>query len=329
MRFYVLFFTVFSALGNLSFVDAAEEAVQPIVIGHRGASGYLPEHTLSAYSLAIEQGVDYIEPDLVMTKDGVLVARHDIYLSTTTDVASRPEFSNKKRIFEGKEDWFVFDFTYDELAELRAVQPWKSRSAEFDGAEGIPTLKDIAELVLQHNKDGREVGLYIELKRPDIFVDLKSGFTEYFLSELKTLDKRSIPLYFQCFDANFILDISSKTSIPLILLVGGKRDNVTGWFSPDVDFELFYSKVAGFGLNKALLINKDGTSSGVLERIKRTGLQTHVWTIRNDQVPSMFHTVQQELKLLYSMGVDGVFADFPDTAVQVRQSMDLIEKRPF
>ena len=329
MRFYVLALLIFNMVGNTPEVTAQKNTVQPIVIGHRGASGYRPEHTLSAYSLAIEQGVDYIEPDLVMTKDGVLVARHDIYLSTTTDVALRPNFATKKRVFEGKEDWFVFDFTYEELAELKAIQPRVSRGVSFDRTETIPTLAEITDLVLGYREKGQEVGLYIELKRPDIFVKLKSGFTDQFLSELSALNDLSIPLFFQCFDPNYILDVSKKTDVPLVLLVGAKKDDTTGWIKPDVDMELFYGKVSGFGLNKALLLNKDGSSSGVLEKIEKVGLQTHVWTIRDDQVPPMFQTVQQELKLLYSMGVDGVFADFPDTAVQVRLSMELIRKSPF
>ena len=110
--------------------------MRPLIIGHRGASGYRPEHTLEGYALAIEQGADAIEPDLVFTRDGQLVCRHDLGLSRSTDVALRPEFAHLRRDPDGAQDddsgrasgeWFVTDFTYAELSQLRAIQPWPSR----------------------------------------------------------------------------------------------------------------------------------------------------------------------------------------------------------
>ncbi len=129
-------------------------AEEPIVIAHRGASGYLPEHTLEAYKLGIEQGADYIEPDLVMTKDGVLVARHDIYLSSTTNVASKPEFADRKRTIGDKTDWFVMDFTLDEIKTLRARQAFPGRDKSFDDLLEIPTLDEIVALVLENKRGG-------------------------------------------------------------------------------------------------------------------------------------------------------------------------------
>lgn len=328
MRIFSLGF-ICALIAVITTMQSVANGDQAIVIAHRGASGYLPEHTLGAYQLAIEQGADFIEPDLVVTKDGHLIARHDVYLSASTDIASRLEFADRKRTLNGKEDWFVFDFTLAEIKQLKAIQPRTGRGQEFDGKETIPTLPEILELVRKSNVNGVNVGLYIELKRPDIFERLAPGFTDRFIDQLNDLAKTNIPLFFQCFDGNFLLDISKKTAVPLILLVGGERDKKSGWIKPNVSFELFFGKVAGYGLNKALLVNKDGSPSGILQRLKANGSKVHVWTVRDDNVPEMFQSVQQELKLLYSMGVDGVFADFPDTALNVRRSMSLIQEGPF
>ncbi len=150
--------------------------MKPVVIAHRGASGYRPEHTLAAYRLAIEQGADFIEPDLVPTRDGVLVARHENELSGSTDVAARPEFADRrcrKRI-DGveREGWFCEDFLLHELRTLRAREPraaLRPGSAAFDGHFGIPTLADIVALVRDAERQGRPVGLYPETKHPTWF----------------------------------------------------------------------------------------------------------------------------------------------------------------
>lgn len=151
-------------------------AMKPIVIAHRGASGYRPEHTLAAYRLAIEQGADFIEPDLVPTRDGVLVARHENELSGSTDVAAHPEFADRrcrKRIdgvqYEG---WFCEDFLLRELRTLRAREPraaLRPGSAAFDGQFGIPTLAEILALLREAQANGRRVGLYPETKHPTWF----------------------------------------------------------------------------------------------------------------------------------------------------------------
>ena len=124
---------------------------KPIVIGHRGASGHVPEHTLESYQRALNDGADCIEPDLVMTKDNVLVARHDLYLSTTTNVGSKPEFATRKRktddaAYEGRNDWWVEDFTLAEIKSLRAVQPFEGRTKVFDGLYQIPTFDEVLML---------------------------------------------------------------------------------------------------------------------------------------------------------------------------------------
>lgn len=296
-------------------------ADQPIVIAHRGASGYRPEHTLGAYELAVQQGADYVEPDLVVTKDGHFVARHDVYLSTTTDVAERPEFADRKRTIQGKADWFVFDFTLAELKTLRTIQPRTSRGQQFDGQETIPTLGEIVELVKGRTVNGKQVGLHIELKRPDVFGKMNAGMTQSFIAALDAVRDAGIPLFFQCFDPEFTVEIAKQTDHFSVLLVSGKMSKDTRWYEPTQDIMSYIDQVDGFGLFKALLIDQDRYTSGLLEKIQAAGKPVHIWTIRDDQVPNGFNRVEDELTLFYKMGVDGVFADFPDTAVKVRDAL--------
>ncbi|MFC3050933.1 glycerophosphodiester phosphodiesterase family protein [Kordiimonas pumila] len=302
-----------------------EDKHEIIVIGHRGASGYRPEHTLMSYELAIQQGVDFIEPDLVLTKDGKLVARHDMYLSGSTDVSSRPEFAAKKRTLEGHTDWFAQDFTLDEIETLKTVQPRLTRGQMYDGMEPIPTLEDIVTLLKQHQKQGKAVGVYIELKHPSIMEAIVPDIAEKLAVELNSIQKMGFPVYFQCFDADFLLKISSYTSVPLIYLVEGKPD-ADGHYYLNEDLSHYFGKFAGFGLYKALLINKDGSLNNVVDTIHNGGGLVHVWTVRDDNVPKMFNSVQQEVKFLFEAGVDGIFTDFPDTAIAARESKRLTDK---
>ena len=139
----------------------------PVIIAHRGASGERPEHTLAAYSLAIEQGADFIEPDLVMTKDGVLIVRHDRYLSTTTDVSAHPEFADRRVEKEGRQDWWAEDFTLEEIKTLRAVQPREGRAKDYDGQFEIPAFEEVLALRAKASEEtGRIIGVYPETKHP-------------------------------------------------------------------------------------------------------------------------------------------------------------------
>lgn len=294
---------------------------EPIIIAHRGASGYRPEHTIMSYKLGIEQGADYIEPDLVVTKDGHFVARHDIYLSTTTNVASLPEFAGKKRTINGKSDWYVFDFTLEDLKKLKAVQPWSSRGQVYDGLETIPTLAEVVSLVSGMNAD---TGLYIELKQPALLERYAPDLRANLVSQLNAVTSVGIPVFFQCFDGNFIKSLYGKLDAPLIYLVGGTKDKRTGWYVLESPLDDYVGKIAGFGLNKALLLKPDGSDSGLLKTLQGQGALVHVWTVRDDSVPELFGNVQQELKFLFSRGVHGIFTDFPDTAIAVRKSFKLL-----
>lgn len=295
---------------------AAEE---PIVIAHRGASGYRPEHTLNAYALAVDQRADFIEPDLVMTKDGVLVARHDVYLSSTTDIASRPEFAERKRTLGGKSDWYVFDFTLAELKTLRAVQPFKGRDTSYDGQFEIATFDEVIELVQGLRAEGRTVGLHIEMKRPDLFKqEVAPDLASILGAKFDALLEEGIPLYFQCFDGGFVREIAPQTDAPAVLLVGGRYNEDSKWYELDIALEDYYGVADGFGLNKALLFTPDMSPSGVMKTLHDAGKFVHVWTVRDDALPNGFESVEEELDLLFDAGVDGFFTDFPDTAVQYR-----------
>ncbi len=254
-------------LGLLGVSDFAAVADDPIVIAHRGASGYLPEHSLDAYKLGIEQGADFIEPDLVMTKDGVLVARHDIYLSTTTNVASHPEFADRKRTIDGQTDWFAMDFTLAELKTLRVRQAFKGRDKSFDDQLEIATLDEIIELVMAHKADGKTVGLHIEMKRPELFkASLNTQLASLLADKMAILKQSGIPVYFQCFDGDFVREIAPLTEVPVVLLVGGKVNPLSQWVDLDVTLENYYAVADGFGLNKALLFTSDMKPSGVVEK---------------------------------------------------------------
>ena len=321
---------------------------EPIVIAHRGASGYLPEHTLAAYRLGIAQGADFIEPDLVVTRDGHLVARHDIYLSTTTDVAERPEFASRKRRHGGREDWFVSDFTLAEIKQLRARQPFPGRrvgqearlaalaadaapvlagpkdaaarlvAARADGAAAggleVPTFDEVLELLQE-----APVGVYPELKQPAFFQAAGHDPAQLLLAALERhgLGEARERVFIQCFDLETLRRLKGRTSLPLIMLVSAK-----GWWrlsTPDVPLAEIAQVADGVGAMKQLALLP---WSSFVREAKALGLQVHLWTFRNDQRPFYFRSPEAELRYYLTQGIDGVFADFPDTAVQVRNSLE-------
>ena len=198
----------------------------PLVTGHRGASGYLPEHTLEAYSLAIEQGADYIEPDLVATKDGHLVARHEPDITQTTDVATRPEFADRKttKMLDGVsvEGFFASDFTLAEIKQLRAVQPRSYRPQEFNGKYEIPTFEEILELAkLKSKETGRVIGVYPETKHPTYHTELGLPLEDRLLEALSAagLDGADAKVFIQSFEVSNLQYLHTKTALPLVQLV--------------------------------------------------------------------------------------------------------------
>jgi glycerophosphoryl diester phosphodiesterase len=293
---------------------------QPILIAHRGASGLRPEHTLAGYKLALEEGADCIEPDLVMTSDHVLVARHDTYLSATTDVADHPEFASRKHLskdpeFPDRVDWWVADFTLAELKTLRAKQAFRGRSKEFDGQFQIPTFEEVLQLATtSKTRSGHAVCVYPEAKSPAYHASLGMDLAGPILDTLKKyhLDKKGSPIFIQCFEPAFLKAIRPRTQLPLIMLVADKAGLDAANAYPGAPFW------DGIGGTHQLVLNKDGSSTGVLEAAHARGQAVHLWTYRDD-APVYGQPVETSERQALALGIDGFFTDFPATG---RKSID-------
>ena len=205
------------------------QKTSPIIIAHRGASGYRPEHTLAAYELAIALGADYIEPDLVSTKDGILIARHENEISETTDVAIYTEFAHLQttKIIDGesKTGWFTEDFTLTELKTLRAkerIPQVRSQNTAYDGLLEIPTLQEIIDLVkVKSDEINRTIGIYPETKHPTYFKSLGLALEAPLLATLTAngYQGANAPVFIQSFEVGNLQYLSTKTDLPLVQLL--------------------------------------------------------------------------------------------------------------
>lgn len=296
---------------------------RPIVIAHRGASGALPEHTLEGYELAIELGADFIEPDLVLTKDGVLVARHDYYLSATTDIEDHPEFADRKRVIDGREDWFVEDFTYREIRTLRARQAFPGRDAFYDDAFLIPTFEEILNLVERKaTETGRRVGVYPETKHPGHYASIGLDFVAPLLAALGKhgYEGRQAPVFIQSFEPDILRRLAEISDYKLIMLLFPKReiDETAPEGEPHVALQEISDIAFGVGPSKDLLLDADGDDRGFVARAHELGLAVHVWTMRDDRVSEPFQSPAEEYARIFGLGVDGVFTDFTASGVLYR-----------
>lgn len=224
---------LFATAALAALVPATADAQQktltgdrPVVVGHRGASGYLPEHTIEAYKMAIEMGVDFIEPDLVVTKDGHMVARHEPILGGTTDVADRPEFASRKttRKVDGVDttDWFASDFTLAEIKTLYAKQPMAERDQSHNGKFRIPTLQEVIALAkAETQRTGRTIGIYPETKHPMFHSALGLPLEDRLLAALSEAgwNQKSSPVIIQSFETWNLKYLRSKTQLRLVQLV--------------------------------------------------------------------------------------------------------------
>ena len=208
---------------------------KPLVIGHRGASGYLPEHTLESYKRAVELGADFIEPDLVATKDGVLIARHEPNITGTTDVSTRAEFAARKtkKMVDGVEEegWFASDFTLAEIKTLRAIQPMAERDQSHNGKYQIPTLQEVLDLAKSEGtKAGRTVGVYPETKHPTFHVNLGLKLEDRLLDVLAQYGytSKTSPVIVQSFEVSNLKYLRTKTQIRLVQLVDANDVNADG-----------------------------------------------------------------------------------------------------
>ncbi len=292
----------------------------PLVIAHRGASGELPEHTLEAYRLAIRQGADYIEPDLVMTRDGHLVARHDPFLSASTDIADRPEFSGRQRTLpspDGGEitDWWVWDFTLEEIRSLRARQPRPGRPKDHDGLYKVPTFDEIIALAAAEGAaTGRVIGLYPETKLPVEHAALGLDMAGALEAAIRAagFDRRDAPVFIQSFEPGILTTLRERIATPLVQLV-----HPQGWqpgAPPTVALETLAAYADGVGPHKSLLLDpQTGAPTDYAIRARALGLAVHPWTFRDDDRPAWAATPEDEIRAALAAGATGIFTDFPAT----------------
>ncbi|MFN6526071.1 glycerophosphodiester phosphodiesterase [Nostoc sp. ChiSLP03a] len=314
----------------------------PIIIAHRGASGYRPEHTLAAYELAIALGADYIEPDLVSTKDGILIARHENEISETTDVAIHTEFAHLQttKIIDGesKTGWFTEDFTLKELKTLRAkerIPQLRSQNTTYDGLLEIPTLQEIIDLVKVKSAEiNRTIGIYPETKHPTYFQSIGLALEAPLLATLTAngYQGANAPVFIQSFEVGNLQDLSTKTDLPLVQLLnnnGKPYDFVVSGCDrtyADLVTASGLKEIAKYaqaiGIHKNLLVPRDSNGklrspTSLVIDAHAAGLLVHAWTFRNEDcfLPLDFQgNPQGEYELFFSLGVDGVFSDYPDTA---------------
>lgn len=278
----------------------------PAIIAHRGASGPRPEHTLEGYSLALEQGADVVEPDLVVSRDLQLIVRHDRGLSRSTDITQHPQFAARKR--DG--DWWAEDFDAAEIASLRATQPFPQRDHRYDGEFRIPTFAAAmlwAETAARQR--GAPVVLYPELKSPGLLAARGRDPIPRFLAMARQRNPARVHLWLQCFEIEPLRVLSEAAELPVFLLL----DQGADWRRALAQHG---SIIDGLGVHKSLLVDAKRQASGLVEETHAIGGVVHAWTYRDDAVAPGFRTIEDELDLAFALGVDGIFADFPATAVR-------------
>lgn len=239
---------------------------RPLVVGHRGAAGYRPDHTLEGYKLAIEMGADFIEPDLVATKDGELIARHEPNITGTTDVASRPEFASRKttRMVDGVAEtgWFATDFTLAEIKTLRAIQPLAERDPAYNGKFSIPTLKEVLDLAKSEStRVGRTIGVYPETKHPTYHVDAGLKLEDRLLAILANYGytQKSSPVIIQSFEVSNLKYLRTKTQVRLSQLIDGDDVALGGQVTLAAPFDKPYDfAVAGDKRNFITMLTPAG-----------------------------------------------------------------------
>jgi glycerophosphoryl diester phosphodiesterase len=371
-----------SPAGAASKGRASDEPT-PLVVGHRGAPGYLPDHTLQGYALAIKLGADYIEPDLVATKDGHLIARHEPNITTTTDVRSHPEFADREttKMVDGVAEtgFFASDFTLAEFKTLRAVQPLAERPQQFNGRFEIPTFDEVITLAKRKSRHlHRQIGIYPETKHPTYHRSLGLPLEGRLVNALRRAgwNRRRSPVFIQSFEQSNLKLLDRLTPVRLVQLVDANDvapdgtityapplDRPYDWTvsgDPELQSRTFAFFTTNDGLeeisryadgigpwkpyivsSRAIALNPDGTvadanGDGLVNETDRTllpptdlidrahehGLLIHTWTFRNEQrrlASDYAGNPVNEYLTFYRLGIDGVFSDFPNTAVASRE----------
>jgi glycerophosphoryl diester phosphodiesterase len=353
--------SAFAAFVLLSAEAQAAQTAKPLVIAHRGASGYRPEHTLAAYELAIEMGADFVEPDLVPTKDSALVARHENEISTTTDIADHPEFKDRRKTktIDGEPvtGWFTEDLTLSELKTLRAkdrMPKIRQHNTIYNGHYTIPTFQEIIDLVKRKSAEQhRTIGIYPEVKHPSYFASINQSTEQSMLDILERngYKDKTDQVFIQCFEPSTLKKLHAMTKLPLIQLVDeeGKPYDFVLQKDPRMCVDMVkpagLAEIAryaqGIGPNKNLIAPRDSSGhllkpTSLVADAHKVGLLVHPWTFRNENsfLPADYRSGSAsdpdfdghygnafaEYKLFYGLGVDGVFSENPDTALEARRN---------
>ncbi|MDK1473458.1 glycerophosphodiester phosphodiesterase [Streptomyces sp. 549] len=324
----------------------------PAVVAHRGASGYRPEHTLGAYDLALDMGADIIEQDLVPTRDGHLVCRHENDITSTTDVADHPEFAGRRttRTVDGRAytGWFTEDFTLAELKTLRAVEripELRQQNTLYDGRWTIPSFQEVLDWARKEGRRrGRTVWLHAETKHPTYFRDLGLGLEEPLARLLRRagLDRRTSPVFVQSFEPSSIQRLARLVDTPGVVLLGaassrpwdftrsGDPRTVADLVTP-AGLRWIASFARGIGPTLDLVIPRDaagrlGRPTSLVRDAHARGLVLHPYTMRNENAflpadfrrgddPQGFGDAFGAYRAYYRTGIDAVFSDHPDTAL--------------
>ncbi|MFD1369770.1 glycerophosphodiester phosphodiesterase [Actinoplanes sichuanensis] len=324
---------------------------KPLVVGHRGASGYRPEHTLASYELAARLGADYLEPDLVITKDGVLVCRHEPEIGGTTDVAARPEFASRKRtvVLDGVSvtGWWTQDFTLAELKTLRAVEripAIRQQNTVYDGYFEVPTFQEMLDLRKRLSKElGRDLGVFPETKHPTFFRSIGLELEKPLVRTLRRngLDKRGAKVFIQSFEAANLRDLADdhRVEVPLVFLssAAGSPFNDP---RPYADYltaaglKELSEFIDGIGPEKGQIIPRKadgtlGTPTSLVADAHAADIKVIPYTFRaeNSFLPAELRvgtdttaygrSIDEQVTFLRT-GIDGLFTDNPDIGVLAR-----------
>lgn len=324
----------------------SQPGAEPLIIAHRGASGERPEHTRSAYELAIEQGADVIEPDLVLTRDGVFVSRHENEIGGTTDVADRPEFAARRatKVIDGVETagWFTEDFTLAELKTLRArerLPQMRPGNVAYDGLDPILTFDEVVTIAREASaRTGRIIAVAPELKHPTYFASIGLPMEDRFVAELERmgLTGADAPILIQCFEVGPLERLSKRIDAQLVQLVngaGGPADRPEQSYADMITAEGL-ARIAGYAdwvapeMTLVLPRDSEGRSTApnaLVADAHRAGLKVVVWTARaeNALLPTEHRRGEDfaahgdmaaYVRALSDADVDAIFSDFPGLA---------------
>jgi glycerophosphoryl diester phosphodiesterase len=347
----------FAAAGDDDRAGAQDrDDAAPLVIAHRGASGYRPEHTLAAYELGARMGADYVEPDLVATKDGVLVARHENEISGTTDVATRPEFAGRRttKVIDGVSvtGWFTEDFTLAELKTLRAkerIPALRQRNTIYDGRYQVPTLREVIDLTRRLSRQlDREIGIYPETKHPSYFRSIGLQLERPLVRTLRRngLDDEGAKVFVQSFETSNLKALDRTLDVPLVQLFGAPGTRPFDFVAAgdtrtyaDLATREGLHEVAsyadGVGPSKDYIVPRDAAGGSLaptsfVDDAHAAGLVVHPYTFRNENAflplelrssadPAAYGDAIAEYEQFFGLGVDGLFSDNPDTALEARR----------